>query len=88
MPAGEMFGELALLKPDGRRTATTMSAEGCELLVIPGAIFDDRLRSADPLLHFVIGHLGRRLVKLSERVVDAGLEESQGRPAWPNPEGR
>ncbi len=76
MKAGEMFGEIALLSPDGKRTASTMSEGGCELLVVPRDIFDKRLQKADPLLHFVIGHLCRRLITLSDRVVDAGLEES------------
>ncbi len=76
MKAGEMFGEIALLSDDGKRTASTMSEGGCELLVVPRDIFDKRLQNMDPLLHFIIGHLCRRLITLSDRVVDAGLEES------------
>ena len=76
MKAGEMFGEIALLSEDGKRTASTMSEGGCELLVVPREMFDKRLQKADPLLHYIIGHLCRRLVTLSTRVVDAGLEES------------
>ena len=76
MKAGEMFGEIALLSDDGKRTASAMSEGGCELLVVPREMFDKRLQKADPLLHFIIGHLCRRLIMLSGRVVDAGLEES------------
>lgn len=76
MKAGEMFGEIALLSEDGKRTASTMSEGGCELLVVPREMFDNRLQKADPLLHYIIGHLCRRLITLSGRVIDAGLEES------------
>src|SRR4051812_10440311 len=39
MHAGELFGELALLQDDGKRTATTMSKDGCELLTIDKSVF-------------------------------------------------
>ena len=81
MHAGEMFGEIALLRPDGKRTAATMSEEGCELLVIPRAVFDARLTKADPLLHFIISHLCRRIVGLTERVVSADLAEPGPKPS-------
>src|SRR5581483_3051293 len=67
MTAGEMFGEIALLTPDGKRTASTMTESGCELLVIPREVFDRRLRKTDPLMHFVIDHLCRRVVRLTAK---------------------
>ena len=66
--AGELFGELALLHKDGKRTATTMSKDGCELLVIDKAIFAKRLAEADPLLRFVLEHLNRRILMWTDRV--------------------
>ena len=68
MHGGELFGELALLQKDGKRTATTMSKDGCELLVIDKAVFTKRLAEADPLLKFVIEHLNRRIMMWTDRV--------------------
>ena len=68
MHGGELFGELALLQNDGKRTATTMSKDGCELLVIDKDIFDKRLGEADPLLRFVLEHLSRRVLMWTDRV--------------------
>ena len=68
MPAGELFGEIALIGGDGRRTATAQSKEGCELLVIDKTVFAERLAHADPLLRFVITHLARWVVMWTDRV--------------------
>ncbi len=70
MKAGEMFGEVALLTPNSVRTATTSSVDGCELLVIDKSIFDKHLDTADGLLRFIIDHLCRRIIKLTERARD------------------
>ncbi|MBL8644974.1 MAG: cyclic nucleotide-binding domain-containing protein [Rhodospirillaceae bacterium] len=70
MKAGEMFGEVALLTPDSMRTATTSSAEGCTLLVIQRGVFDKHLGAADALLRFIIDHLCRRIIRLTERARD------------------
>jgi ATP-binding cassette subfamily B protein len=67
MKAGEMFGEVALLTPNSVRTATTSSVDGCELLVIDKSIFDKHLDTADGLLRFIIDHLCRRIIALTER---------------------
>ena len=72
MGAGEMFGEIGLLKEHGKRTATIASEHGCELLVIPRQIFDERLGTADPLLKFIIEHLCHHLLSLTERYVGRG----------------
>lgn len=68
MHGGELFGELALLQKDGKRTATTMSKDGCELLVIDKAVFTKRLADADPLLRFVLEHLNGRIMMWTDRV--------------------
>lgn len=73
MKAGEIFGEIALLRADGRRTATTMSNDGCELLEVDRKFFDDSMAKADPLLRYVIDLLCARLVTLTGRVAVQGF---------------
>ena len=73
LKAGEIFGEMALLRPDGKRTATTVSRDGCELLVVDRKFFDDSMAKADPLLRYVIGLLCDRLVNLTGRVALQGF---------------
>ena len=72
MGPGEMFGEVGLLKEDGKRTATITSEHGCELLVVPRRIFDERLGKADPLLKFIIEHLCHHLLSLTAQVTGRG----------------
>lgn len=66
--AGEIFGEIALLQKDCKRTATAVSRDGCELLSIDKAVFETRLTEADPLLRFVIDHLCRIVLTWTDRV--------------------
>lgn len=73
MKPGEVFGEIALLRPDGRRTATTLSSQGCELLEVERGFFDDSMAKADPLMRHVVEHLCRRLVALTTKVAAAGF---------------
>ena len=73
MKAGEIFGEIALLRADGLRTATVVSRGGCELLAIDRKFFDDALAKADPLLRFVIDLLCERLIGLTGRVAHQGF---------------
>ncbi len=73
MKTGEMFGEIALLQADGKRTATVISEGGCELVELDGRFFDQSLKKADPLLRYVVSHLCRRLVELSARAAEAGI---------------
>ena len=70
---GEIFGEMALLRADGRRTASTVSREGCELLVVDRKFFDESMGKADPLLRYVIELLCERLVNLTGRVAHQGF---------------
>ena len=71
MSAGEMFGEVGLLRPGGTRTATIISEGGCVLIEINRSFFDQSLGKIDQLLRYVIDHLCERLVALSTRVADA-----------------
>ncbi len=73
MKAGEILGEIALLRPDGKRTATVVSRGGCELLVVDRKFFDDAMNNADPLLRYVIGLLCERLINLTGRVAQKGF---------------
>jgi CRP/FNR family cyclic AMP-dependent transcriptional regulator len=69
MHPGELFGEVALLTSRKARTATVMAADRCELLEINRDIFDARLAKTDPLVRFVLDHVTRRLVQLTDKVV-------------------
>lgn len=69
MKPGELFGELAILTDAKVRTATVMAAEKCELIEIKRDVFEGRLGKADPLLRFMLDHVSRRLVKLTEKVI-------------------
>lgn len=69
MNPGHMFGEIALLRKDGKRTATVAAAGRCELLEIDRSVFDARFAKADPLVRFVMEHMMERIVGLSEKVV-------------------
>ena len=73
MKAGEIFGEIALLHPNGKRTATVVSRGGCELLVVDRHFFDEAMDKADPLLRYIIDLLCDRLVTLTGRVAHKGF---------------
>ncbi|MGE4062846.1 MAG: cyclic nucleotide-binding domain-containing protein [Rhodospirillaceae bacterium] len=73
MKPGEIFGEIALLHADGKRTATVVSRGGCELLVVDRHFFDDAMSKADPLLRYVIELLCDRLASLTGRVAQKGF---------------
>jgi CRP-like cAMP-binding protein len=68
MGPGELFGELALLTNKKTRTATVTAADECELLEIKREIFDGRLAKADPLVRFMLDHVSKRLVQLTDKV--------------------
>lgn len=57
--SGEMFGELELLEANQPRTASVMSNQGCELLVIDKAAVDKIMGEANPFLRYMISHLCR-----------------------------
>ena len=69
MNPGELFGEIALLTNQRARTATVMAADKCDLLEIDRAIFDGRLAKADPLVRFILDHVTRRLMQLTDKIV-------------------
>jgi CRP-like cAMP-binding protein len=68
MHEGEMFGEIALLQENGKRTAMALSQNGCELAVIDRDVFHQHLNDADPFLRFVIAHLCQLVMLWTDRV--------------------
>ena len=69
---GELFGELAFFRDDGRRTATVAALSECHLLVIRRRFLDELARTDPKLalhLHFNLGRiLAERLVRVERRV--------------------
>jgi CRP-like cAMP-binding protein len=72
---GDFFGEMSLLE-DLPRTATARSLEGCKLIRINGATFDQMLRSKPEIAVRIMRKLSRRL-----RQTDQLLEEALGSAA-------
>ncbi|MGA8048179.1 MAG: cyclic nucleotide-binding domain-containing protein [Dermatophilaceae bacterium] len=72
---GDLFGELAFFRDDGRRTASVRSVSDCQLLVLRRHFLQE-LGTSDPdlalQLHFNLGRL------LAERLVRAELRSSFG----------
>lgn len=68
MGPGELFGELALLTNKKARTATVTAADECELLEIKREVFEGRLAKADPLVRFILDHVSKRLVQLTDKI--------------------
>jgi CRP-like cAMP-binding protein len=71
MGPGEVFGLLAVLHPDSRRTATVIALQPSETFVIPTSAFL-RLRSAHPAVSVAIEQvLVEMLTASSNRLVEA-----------------
>jgi CRP/FNR family transcriptional regulator, cyclic AMP receptor protein len=69
--AGQTFGELALVSPDERRSATVLALEDGETLSVHRHDFD-RLRSERPQTDVLLmGLLTARVRRLSEQLVEA-----------------
>ena len=64
--AGQIFGELALMAGD-RRTATAITRNGCDVLVVHQERFKQKLDEADPFIRYWIDYLSRRVIELSSR---------------------
>jgi CRP/FNR family transcriptional regulator, cyclic AMP receptor protein len=70
MRTGEVFGELALLSPDARRTATVSAMQQGETLMVRRHDFD-AIRDKDPSIdRFLIDVLAQRNRKLTADLVD------------------
>jgi CRP/FNR family transcriptional regulator, cyclic AMP receptor protein len=65
---GEMFGELALMQPDAKRTATAVAKADCEVMTIGRDKLMDKMDRADPFLRYWVRYLSDRVLDLSKRV--------------------
>ncbi len=65
---GEMFGELALMQPDAKRTATAVTKSGCELMTIGRDTLVEKIDRSDQFIRYWIKYLTERVVDLSRRV--------------------
>lgn len=70
LTAGDYFGELALLRPDRRRTATVVALEPSRTLSVAGTAFD-ALRAGNPKVERVLSMLlADRVDTLSQRLLE------------------
>jgi CRP/FNR family cyclic AMP-dependent transcriptional regulator len=65
---GEMFGELALMKDDAKRSASAVSKTECQVMVVKNTLLKEKMERADPFLKYWVKYLGERVVDLSKRV--------------------
>jgi CRP-like cAMP-binding protein len=68
--AGDSFGELALLSPEGRRTASAVALEPSETLLIGRDAFAS-LRTHPSIERWLINHLAADVVRLSAERLEA-----------------
>jgi CRP-like cAMP-binding protein len=65
---GEMFGELALMQDDAKRSASAITRAGCELMTVTQAKVKEKLDRADPFIKYWVKYLSERVIDLSKRV--------------------
>jgi len=64
---GAFFGEMALV--DGApRSATAETPDGCELVLLDGAILEQELAKLDPFMRYWVDYVTQRIRKLLDRV--------------------
>lgn len=67
---GKAFGELALIDPKARRTATITALEACETIALHRSQFE-ALRSADPQIdRCLVASLAAQVTRLSEHLLE------------------
>ena len=67
---GKAFGELALIDPKARRTATITALEACETIALHRSQFES-LRAADPQIdRFLVASLAAQVARLSEHLLE------------------
>src|SRR6202521_5625336 len=76
---GEVFGELALLSPDSRRTATVTALERTETMAIYRGDFDRLRRDQPQVTEALLRILAARVRMLSERLTEALYVPAGGR---------
>lgn len=68
--AGSSFGELALLRADGARTATVTAMEAAETIAIPASAFQQLCRRHPELQRSLSVMLATRVDELSQRLLE------------------
>ena len=68
---GDYWGELALLRPDGQRTATIAALEPAETLVVHAAAFHRLCQARPEVERTVTTMLADRVDELSQRLLEA-----------------
>ena len=68
---GDVLGELALLSPDGVRSATAVALEATESLVIDEGVFSALRRDDPSVAEVLVQLLGARVRHLIDRLVEA-----------------
>jgi CRP-like cAMP-binding protein len=71
LAVGSNFGELALVEPDARRSASVVALEPTETLVLTRAAFDDVRRVHPHVSDLLLRMMGRRIRELTTQVVEA-----------------
>jgi CRP-like cAMP-binding protein len=67
---GDLLGELAILGDEGRRSATVVSLEPAETLVVRGVVFEELRQTHARLNEFAVGVLARRNRQLVSRLAE------------------
>jgi CRP-like cAMP-binding protein len=66
---GRAIGEIGVLTGQPRTASVRASADGCRLLMLPSATFDDLLRRSDSFSRSLLSQLALRLVDATRKVV-------------------
>lgn len=74
---GDVFGELALLSPDHRRSATVQAITTTETLVMSRGDFEELRRTNPAANDFFIQLLASQVVRLSNRLTETALPASE-----------
>ena len=69
--AGKVFGELALVTPGARRTATVVALEPAETLTLGREQFDELRRHHPAIDHVLVDLLAANVTRLSEQLLEA-----------------
>ncbi len=77
--AGDVVGELALLAPGRRRTASAVAMEATETLSIDEATFSDLRRDDPAVSDFLIQLLAARMHRVTNRLLEALYLPADGR---------
>lgn len=69
-----IFGEMAVLSRDHRRTATAVAVDNAEVVEIDKMSFDEYLRGIPPVIMTILEDLVERLKETTKRIVPSNLD--------------